>query len=70
MFLPAFPESGIPGADPDSSSMVIARRRVYRNKGDNLAAHLHIDLIDSISQIFIVFRKHSIPLLISLADRA
>ena len=42
------------------SPVVIASCGVYRDKGDDLAAHLHIDLIDPVAQVFIVFRKHTV----------
>lgn len=42
------------------SPVVIACCGVYRDKGNNFAAHFHIDLIDSITQILIVFRKDPI----------
>ena len=39
-----------------SLSVVIAGRGVHRNIGNGLAVDLHIDLINAVAQIFVVFR--------------
>lgn len=41
-------------------SVVIPRGRIHRDKGDELAANLHIDLIDAVPQILVVFREHAV----------
>ena len=42
------------------SSVIIACRGVNRDEGNDLAAHLHIDLIDPVAQVFIVLRKYAV----------
>ena len=45
-----------------SLSVVIAGRGVHRNIGNGLAVDLHIDLINAVAQIFVVFRRDAVVL--------
>ena len=45
-----------------SLSVVIAGRGVHRNIGNGLAVDFHIDLINAVAQIFVVFRRDAVVL--------
>ena len=45
-----------------SLSVIIAGRGVHRNIGNGLAVDLHIDLINAVAQIFVVFRRDAVVL--------
>ena len=40
--------------------MIIPCRRIYRDERNDLTAYFHVNLIDTVAQIHIVFREHTV----------